>query len=284
METINWKRKKTENHMQEIQKDDVIFLQFSTLNELNFIRHGFSTRYGGVSEGCFSSMNLSFHRGDEKEAVTENYRRITKALEMDVNNLVLSDQVHDSKIRRVYQEDCGKGICKELDYEGIDGLITNEPHVVLTTFFADCVPLFFADPVHKAIGLSHSGWRGTVKKMGAETLLAMKEAFGTKAEDVYAAIGPSICKDCYEVSGDVVEEFEKKFGKDVIKDFTNSKENDKFMLDLWGINRFILIEAGVLQEHIEVTDICTCCNPKHMFSHRASHGKRGNLAAFLEII
>ena len=177
-------------------------------------------------------------------------------------------------------EDAGKGIVKERDYTDIDGLITNEPGLVLSTFYADCVPLYFVDQVHRAIGMSHSGWKGTVGKMGAATITAMKREFGTEAKDLVCAIGPSICQDCYEVSEDVADAFKEAFpghADEILLD----KKNGKYQLDLWRANEIVLTEAGVLKEKIAVTNICTCCNPDLLFSHRASHGKRGNLGAFI---
>ena len=168
------------------------------------------------------------------------------------------------------------------DYTDVDGLITNEPGIVLSTFYADCVPLYFVDPVHRAIGLSHSGWRGTVNKMGQVTIEAMKREFGSRAADLYCAIGPSICQDCYEISRDVAEEFMKAFPEHV-NDILLQKSEEKFQLDLWKANEIVMLESGILPEHLAVTNICTCCNPTELFSHRASKGKRGNLAAFLMI-
>ena len=170
-----------------------------------------------------------------------------------------------------------------MDYQDIDGLITNIPGLCLSTFYADCVPLYFVDPVHKAIGLSHSGWRGTVGKIGQVTLEKMREEYETNAKDVIAAIGPSICQDCYEVSEDVILEFQKTFSKEHWKSIYYQKENGKYQLDLWKANEIILLEAGVLREHLAVTNLCTCCNSEELFSHRASQGKRGNLAAFLAL-
>ena len=166
----------------------------------------------------------------------------------------------------------------------MDGLITNEPNVVLATFYADCVPLYFVDPVHMAIGLSHSGWRGTVNRMGKQTLIAMNREFGTEAHDVIAAIGPSICQDCYEISQDVAEHFVDEFATTDdphASDILRYKGDGKYQLDLWECNRRVLVEAGVQEANIAITNICTCCNPTLLFSHRASHGKRGNLGAFM---
>ena len=253
---------------------------YPLLDETGIVRHCFTTRYGGVSEGMFSTLNLSFTRGDVKESVEENYRRIAEAMGTDCAHLVCSDQTHTTNIRVVTEADAGKGIIRPRDYTDIDGLITNVPNLVLVTFYADCVPLYIVDPVHHAIGLSHSGWRGTVARMGKCTLDAMHREYGTEAADVYCAIGPSICQDCYEVSEDVVVQFEQTFTGHESEILIN-KGNGKYQLDLWKANEIVLLKAGVKPEHLAVTDVCTCCNPELLFSHRASHGKRGNLGAFL---
>ena len=174
------------------------------------VRHAFSTRLGGASKGYFSTMNFSLTRGDNRDDVLENYRKMARILGADVSKMVLSHQTHTTNIRLVTEADAGKGIWRERDYENIDGLITNVPGLTLVTFFADCVPLYFVDPVHRAIGLSHSGWKGTVHRMGQKTIEAMGEAFGTKPEDLCVCIGPSICRDCYEVSEDVADAFERR--------------------------------------------------------------------------
>lgn len=260
------------------------YLTFPALEETGMVKHLFSTRLGGVSEGIFAEMNLSFTRGDKEEAVQENFRRIAKVMGYEAKDIVCSDQTHTVHVRKVTATDKGKGVTCPRDYTDVDGLITDEPGIVLATFYADCVPLFLVDTVHRAIGLSHSGWRGTVARMGSCTLAAMKEAYGTKPEDVVAAIGPSICQNCYEVDEDVAETFGKEFSEEASSDILVSKGNGKYLLDLWKANYYVFTEAGVLPERISVTDICTCCNPEYLFSHRASHGKRGNLGAFMSIL
>ncbi|MBP3603561.1 MAG: peptidoglycan editing factor PgeF [Lachnospiraceae bacterium] len=262
---------------------EVEYLMFPGLEETGLVNHLFSTRIGGVSDGIFSSMNLSYTRGDKKESVDENFRRIAEIFGSSIEKIVCSDQTHTTNIRLVTEKDCGKGIVKERDYQNVDGLITNEPGIILATFYADCVPIYFVDTENKAIGLSHSGWRGTVEKMGAETIRAMEKEFQTKPEHIKAAIGPSICQDCYEVSEDVAIQFMDLFKSDSEHILKAGKEKGKYQLNLWEANKRILIEAGVLEKNIEVTDICTCCNSKYLFSHRASNGKRGNLGAFMEL-
>ncbi len=270
-----------ENHFL-IDNDDILYFTFNGLENTGIVKHCFSSRLGGVTKGHLSTMNLSYMRGDEKECVDENYRRIAKVLGCEIEDIVCSDQTHTINVRKVTADDKGKGIVKPKDYKDIDGLITNEPGIALATFYADCVPLYIVDPVHHAIGLSHSGWRGTVKRMGAVTLKKMEEEYGTKPQDVYVAIGPSICQDCYEVSKDVADEFREAFLAQRDEDkLLYQKSEEKFLLNLWYANYCVFREAGVPEKNIEVTDVCTCCNPDLLFSHRASKGVRGNLGAFL---
>ena len=139
---------------------EVPYFTFPSFEKLPEIVHGFSSRLGGVSEGCLSSMNLSFSRGDEPERVRENFRRMAESIGFSEENLVFSMQTHTTNVCRVGKEDCGRGLLRPVGYRDVDGLVTNEPEVVLATFYADCVPLFFMDPVRHCIGLSHSGWRG----------------------------------------------------------------------------------------------------------------------------
>lgn len=279
---IKWNDSSCEK-MNVRKKGDIVYLTFPSLERETAIYHGFSTRLGGVSEGIYHSMNLSFTRGDQEEAVKENFNLISSAIGFLPESIVTSDQTHTTNVRVVRQEDQGSGIMKPRAYTDVDGMVTNVPGLTLATFYADCVPLYFYDPVHCAIGLSHSGWRGTVGKIGKVTVETMMRVYGTKPEDVLAAIGPSICQECYEVSADVIEQFRGAFEEKDWNDLFYAKENGKYQLNLWKANEKIFLEAGILPEHISLSNLCTCCNPKFLFSHRASHGKRGNLAAFLGI-
>ena len=281
---LNWVRKgkKTAGVLRDVERNGVHYLTFPILEEQGgLVSHGFATRIGGVSQGKFAQMNLSFTRGDDPDCVRENYRRMAQALGVDMEQMVLAYQTHTTNVRRVTGEDAGKGLARERDYRDVDGLITDVPGMTLVTFFADCVPLYFLDPVHRAIGLSHSGWRGTVGRMGRVTLKAMEEAFGTRPQDAICCVGPSSCRDCFEVGEEVVEEFRGEFQERYWDELFYRKDNEKFQLDLWRCNEIILREAGVLPEHIQVTDICTRCNPDYLFSHRFAGEERGNLAAFL---
>lgn len=271
-------------HMKINENKGVTYLTYPAFEKFPEFYHGFSTRLGGVSKGIYSSMNLSFTRGDEEEAVLENYRRIADAIGFSMEGIVCSDQTHTVHILQVTEADKGKGVLQKKDYTDIDGLITNVPGITLTTFYADCVPLFFLDPVNKAAGLAHSGWRGTVGRMGEKMVRAMKDAFGSEPENLYAGIGPSICQDCYEVSADVADRFREEFqGYEEDAGLLYKTKPGKYQLNLWKANEIVLTEAGILREHISFPGICTCCNPEFLFSHRASQGKRGNLCAFLGV-
>lgn len=286
MEKISWKRKKYENPMNHCsvhERGEVVYLTFPLLEPFSWITHGFSTRLGGVSQGEIGSMNLSFGREPGRENVEENHRRMAAAIGYAPENMVFSRQTHTTNIMNVTEKDRGIGFTKDRDYNDIDGLITNVPGVVLVTFYADCVPLLLVDPVHRAIGSAHSGWRGTVNNMGKAVVEAMTKAFGTKPEDVVAAIGPSICQDCYEVSGDVIGAFQKAYDPGLWPSLFYEKENGKYQLNLQQACFENFLSSGLLPEHISLPDLCTCCNPQLLYSHRASGGKRGNLAAFLTI-
>lgn len=278
-----WIRKNNDEPLNEITKNGVTWLSFPALEKTGMVKHAFSTRMGGVSKGPYATMNFSFTRGDDPADVKENYRRMAEALEVDMNRMVLTWQTHTTNVRVVTEEDFGKGVVRDRDYRDVDGLVTNIPGVTLITFFADCVPLYFVDKKNHAIGLSHSGWRGTVNRMGQETLRVMAREFGTDPKDVTACVGPSICQDCYEVGPEVIEQFAKAFDEKHHDRLFYEKPNGKYQLNLWEANRIVLSEAGVPEENISVTDICTHCNPDLLFSHRQTAEKRGNLCAFLTL-
>lgn len=271
-----------EKHVKLASGEELPLLQFPLLAQCECIAHGFTTRAGGVSDGEWSSLNLSFTRGDDEACVRENFRRVAEAFDVTPEQIVCSMQMHTTNVRRVFAANGGAGVTSPLPWTDVDGLITDEPGILLGTFFADCVPLYFVDLVHCAIGLSHSGWRGTVSRMGEVTLRAMADAFGSRPQDVLCAIGPSICQGCYEVSLDVAEQFATAFpgaGRELLY----HTSGDKYQLNLWEANRRILLSAGVLPEHLQTTDLCTCCNPHNLFSHRYTGGRRGNLGAFLMV-
>ena len=281
MRQINWKKAEGRSEAELREQAGVPFFVFPSIEKTGSVVHGFSTRLGGVSEGIFSSMNVSFTRGDQEEAVRENYRRLGAAMGFSCENLVCTDQTHTVNLRVVTEEDRGKGFVRPKDYTDIDGLVTDVPGLVLAAFYADCVPLYLVDPVRRCIGLSHAGWRGTAGKIGKKTVELMREQYGSSPENLVAAIGPSICQSCYEVSKDVIEKFQEAFDERFWPELFYEKDGGKYQLNLWRANELGFLEAGVRAERIAAAGVCTCCNPGLLFSHRASRGRRGNLGAFL---
>lgn len=278
-------RHKSRLQIRQKKTGEVEYLTFPLLEHTGLVRHLFTTRVGGVSSDIYSTMNLSYTRGDKKENVDENFRRIADVLKCELSDIVCSDQTHTVNLRVAAKEDGGKGIVLPKDYTDIDGLLTDEPGLVLATFYADCVPLYFVDTRKHAIALAHSGWRGTVARMGRCVTEKMREVYGTNPADLVAAIGPSICLECYEVSEDVADAFAHEFRMPgQLDEILINKGNGKYQLDLWRANEIVLEEAGIPAEQIQVTDICTCHNSEYLFSHRASKGRRGNLGAFMGLI
>ena len=260
--------------------DTVPYLTYNSLSEISFINHAFSTRLGGVSQGEFSSMNMAFNRGDDPDAVTENYRRICESAGFEFESLTASSQDHHTVVRAVTRENRGVGIYKPRDMESVDAVMTNEIGVTLVTYYADCTPLFFVDTGNKAIALAHAGWRGTVGRIGEKVIKEMGDRYGTKPEDIVAAVGPAISVCCYEVDLPCAEHFLAL--KDLqTEKFVFPKQDGKFMIDLLETNRQILAAAGVKNENITVSDLCTNCNSDLLWSHRATKGHRGTMSAFL---
>ena len=192
------------------ENNGVIWLSYPMLEQCPGVRNAFSTREGGVSQGIWSTMNLSYTRGDDPEHVTENYRRFAAAAGFRTEDIVSSDQTHTTNVRHVTEKDRGSGITREREFHDTDGLITDTPESCWRPI-TPTVSSVLCRSGHRAIGLSHSGWRGTVHRMGAATIEAMRETFGTNPSDLLTAIGPSICQDCYEVSEDVIEQFAAAF-------------------------------------------------------------------------
>lgn len=259
------------------KKSGVSYYTIPSFEATGLVRHGFSTREGGVSTGCYSSMNLRFNCDDTRENVLKNYEIIADTLGMDYKRLVLSKQVHEDVIHTASEADCGNGITRENAFESVDALITADKNIPLVTLFADCVPLFFLDRRLGIIALAHSGWKGTVKRIGQKTIQKMKNDYGSRAEDILTAIGPSIQEDHFEVGDEVAEIFIREFGAD-----TAVKYGEKYHVNMQKAIKKQFEDEGIT--NIDDCGICTYCNSELLFSHRKTNGKRGNLGAFLELI
>ncbi len=259
------------------------FLAFSALEDTNLVRHGFSVRDGGVSVGPYATMNLSFTMGDTKENVLQNYERMAQALEVNRSNMTSVWQAHTDNIKVVESSDVGKGITRPKDLSEIDGMVTNLKGVTLVTLHADCLPLYFLDPVNRAIGLTHSGWRGTKQSIGIRTLEAMEKAFGSRREDLLVCIGPGIGRAAFEVGFEVVEAFVELLGKDRAGEVILPMQSGKALLDLTLSNEILFLDAGIRPDHLYSTDLCTFQRPDLFFSHRRDGSNRGSMAAFLQL-
>lgn len=263
-------------------ENDVCYLSFKTFDFLPFITHGLSTKFGGVSNGQYKSMNLGFSGGDDKNNVFKNYEIFCKAIGIDSHSIVASAQDHNTYIRTVTKSDKGIGIYREKDLTSVDGLITNQAGVSLAIYFADCVPVLFVDPVKKVIAAAHAGWRGTVGLIAEKMVLKMLQQYGCNPEDILVGIGPSIGQCCYEVDKEVADKFEKSNAFDC-DEIIRSVGNGKFMVNLQQANIQLLLKRGIRPENIACTDICTKCYKDLLFSHRATKGKRGVMAAVIQI-
>ena len=260
---------------------EVPYYSFPAFDRVDFVRHGFSTRLGGVSVGTFASMNLGFNRGDDDAAVGENYRRFCAAIGVKAEDVVLPAQTHTVNVYNATAADRGRGITRERGYTDVDGLITDEPNVVLCTHYADCVPLLFVDSVRRVVATSHAGWRGTVGGIGQVTVEQMVRDYGCDPTNILVGIGPSIGRCCFEVDTPVIDEFAKLSFFD--GDCYTDDQNGKYHIDLWEVNRRYLLQAGVDAQNITLTDVCTRCHPDKLWSHRFCGNDRGSLAAFIAI-
>ena len=240
------------------------------------VPHGFTTRVGGVSEGYLSSLNLGMHRGDTSENVVENYRRLANALGFSAGKLVLANQTHSDIVRVVRSADC-VGSLSHRDYPECDGLVTNTPGVALMVFSADCTPILLHDPVTGAVGAVHAGWRGTAAGIVKNAVEKMVSAFGCKAENIRAAIGPNIGVCCFETDADVPEAMVATLGEEAMP-FIHPK-GEKYYLDLKQINALWLRRSGV--KDIAISEHCTACSPDLFWSHRVTKGKRGSQGAII---
>lgn len=243
------------------------------------IKHGVSTRLGGVSSQPFTSLNLGLHTGDEERQVLANRQLFCQSLGVVPDNIVTAEQIHTDKVLVVTKEHIGKGAKKYSEaIKATDALITNVPNIPLMLFFADCVPVLIVDPIQKVIGIAHAGWKGTVANIAQKTVLAMQTQFGTKPEQCLVGIAPSIGPCCYEVDDLVINRLKGQF-----ENWEQSvrQSDDKWYLDLWQANRLQLEQIGVQGQNIIVSKVCTACNKELFFSYRAENGCTGRMGAVL---
>jgi YfiH family protein len=260
---------------------DLIWLTAPLLEGQSRIRHGFSTRTGGVSRPPFDTLNLALGRGDDPAAVEENYRRFCAVAGGDPARTVLSRQVHEDTVRLVTEADAGKGLRFPQDYTA-DALITNQPGLSLVVFSADCGILLLFDPKTGAIGAIHAGWRGCAAGIVAKTVRELERVFGARPADLLCAIGPCIGPCCFETDDDVPQAMTAALGDQAAPYL--ERRGPKWHVDLAGLNREWLLSAGVDPAHIELCGLCTACHPELFWSHRKMGNARGGQVAMITLL
>ncbi|WNR46452.1 peptidoglycan editing factor PgeF [Paenibacillus roseipurpureus] len=251
---------------------------------------GFSSRWGGVSRAPFHSLNCGLHVNDDPKDVVINRERIADVLGLPFDAFTYAEQVHGKDVAIVSLNEQGSGrVARETALQAKDGFITQEKGIVLCAQFADCVPLFFYDPVKRVVALAHAGWKGTVLNISMATISLMTHTFGSQPSDIYAVVGPSIGACCYEVDETVASRV-----KQVLDEMQSSQEekaailtdkgNSKYMLNLQVMNRKLIEQAGILSSHIEVTQLCTSCRNDLFFSHRKEEGSTGRMIAWIGLL
>lgn len=234
--------------------------------DLPGVAHGFSTRNGGVSALPHTqSLNLAYGRGDDDATVDENRRIFAGLAGFDPDGLVTADQVHSTRV--VYAEGQTK------NYAGCDGFVTDAFSTFIAVKTADCQPILFCDHAAGVVGACHAGWRGTVGGIAAETVRAMT-ALGADPERIIAALGPCIGKCCYEVKDDFVRAV-AEIAPGMLRFIENGRA------DLTGMNRAVLLSAGVSEKNVHICGQCTCCHPELYYSHRRQKGVRGTMMSVI---
>ncbi len=264
------------------EKNGVLYYTIPSFDRTNLVKHMFTTRVKGVSEFPFASLNLGINREDKIENVKENFKIVCNVLDVSIDSLVFSNQVHGTNIKIVDDEDVCEEILSLHPEEGVDGLLTNKRDLTLCTFYADCVPIFFLDYKKKVIGLAHAGWRGTVGKIAGKMIDKMIETYDCNTDNILVGIGPSIGPCCYEVDEIVYEKFNNNFTN--LEKLLISNDKGKWFLDLWAANMLILKCKGILDKNITVSRLCTSCNNDKFYSYRKENGETGRLAAIIHLI
>lgn len=241
---------------------------------------GLTTKKGGTSTGDYENFNLGFHVGDQLQAVCSNRNQLANLIQFPLTSWVGAEQTHDTEIRKITEVDRGKGSDSyDSAFRATDGFYTNEEGVLLTLCYADCVPLFFISPKHHMIGAAHAGWKGTVNEIARKMVEKWGEE-GIPPNQIFAAIGPSICEKCYIVN-DYVINFVENILEDVDKKPYNTIKEGQYSLDLRELNKIILLKAGVPEKNIQMTKLCSSCDQSEFFSHRRDQGKTGRMLSYI---
>jgi polyphenol oxidase len=262
--------------MDFIKKNNLEFAQFKNLSGFPELFHAVTTRTGGISPEPFSSLNLGGNTGDSEANVDDNYGRLFRALDFDLQSVVSSHQVHGTEIAIITTPPARTTPFPEAHVlDGYDGFITNLQNIPLLVRVADCVPGILYEPDSKALAVVHAGWKGTVGGIAAKAAGLMVQLYQCDITNIRAGIGPSIGPCCYAVQQNVAACFQKSTGN---RRFLLPEAENTFSLDLQEANRLQLIKVGLRPENIELSWLCTACNLNLFFSHRGEKGKTGRFA------
>ena len=264
------------------EKRGIKYYQIESFNKTGLVDHCFSTRIGGVSTRSYDSLNLGLHVNDDKQKVIKNRKKLMHLFSSKVDDLIAGEQVHGTNIRVVGQQDCGQGA---VDYQTslseTDALITVEQGIILSSYYADCTPLFFLAPSIPAVGLAHAGWKGTVNKIGQKTALQMKENWGVDLTKLLVGIGPHIGSCCYQIGQDVVKKVATAF--DDWRSLLETGRSKQWKLDLAKANRIQLEKIGIKTGNITISNLCTSCRDDYFYSYRRDDGRTGRMASIIKI-
>ena len=258
------------------QRGGVVYYTIPSFDKTGCVDVGFTSRIGGVSQGCYASLNFSLKREGNMENLRENFRRAAGALGVPFETLVLDNYAHGDGIYHATQDDCGKGLIRETDLPKCDALIITEPGVTAVTLHADCIPVFFLDPVKKIACVAHAGWRGVYQSLPQKIADAFVSEYGSKKEDILAAIGPHIMKETFEVGRDVSDLFEERFGAGTVMERDN-----RITVDMQRAILQQFMDAGLEPEHITCANLCTYSTPELFYSHRRDKGMTGAMASLI---
>lgn len=262
------------------QKDGIGWYQLPLLEKTGLVTHGFSARTGGISHPPYDTLNLSFSRtGEEYDTVRRNYRLFAAAAGFPLESMVMDTFEHGVTVRKVDAADKGRGFSRD-PLPFCDGLVTDDPSVTLVTGHADCLALYFLDPLRRCIGLAHAGWKGTLHCIAKSMVRALQGHFGSRPESLLVGIGPCICEACFEVDATLCDTFREAFPG---IPFYKEGKPGKAYVDLAMITAAQFLDAGIPAQSIMRMGVCTFESPDTLFSHRRDKGLTGGMAAFLKL-
>ena len=254
------------------------YLESSLLSECDFLTHAFCTRRGGVSEGEYDSLNISFKEGDLESKVLQNWHRLAMAFAIPLEHFITLNQVHGDNIFIIKPFGEYYSSSEALNY---DAIVTSRTNLAVCIKTADCVPVFIVDRVKKIIAVVHAGWKGTALEITTKVVRLLQEKYGSSPLDILTAIGPSIGQCCFEVDTPTANAFFEQKNNEAFL-FPGARPN-KWMLDLAEANRRQILNCGIPEANIDVSDLCTSCRQDLFFSHRGSGGITGRQVNFMMI-